>query len=64
MLHRLATYLPSAYLLVDCRPPELKGSLSVDILLAIMRVLPGNSFVVYLLSWFYSELRPARTCES
>eukprot|EP00965_Chrysotila_dentata_P181555 5993294-Pleurochrysis_carterae.AAC.1 len=36
MPRRLAMYLPSAYLLVDCRPSKLKGSPSADICLAIL----------------------------
>ena len=46
MLRRLATYQPSAYLLVDHRPPTLNNMLSAIISLANL-IPAGDCFDVY-----------------
>eukprot|EP00965_Chrysotila_dentata_P108792 3594362-Pleurochrysis_carterae.AAC.1 len=47
---QLATYQPSAYLLVDHRPSTLNNSLSADILLANLKSFPATVSTSILLS--------------
>eukprot|EP00965_Chrysotila_dentata_P098371 3251559-Pleurochrysis_carterae.AAC.1 len=49
-VRRLATYQPTAYLLVDHRPSTLNNSLSVDTLLANLKFCPATVSTSILLS--------------